>query len=80
MAQRFRQWPEFGTSGRVYRRIDTQREDVDFKGRTIIVHTSSSPGRECSKERSAGQTFERLRRMAGIVRDDGHAISLGCMI
>ena len=26
------------------------------------------------------RTFQRLRQMAGIVRDDGHAISLGCMI
>jgi hypothetical protein len=30
--------------------------------------------------RSAPQVgqFQSLRRMAGIVRDDGHAISLGC--
>ena len=41
MVQRFRQWPESGTSGRVHRRMDTQREDVDFKGRTIIIRTSS---------------------------------------
>jgi hypothetical protein len=44
MAQRFRQWPEFGTSGRVYRRIDTQREDVDFKGRTISHSRLSRAG------------------------------------
>jgi hypothetical protein len=59
MVQRFRQWPESGTSGRVHRRMDTQREDVDFKGRTIIIRTSSVLTLQVQETASTGCFAER---------------------
>ena len=60
----------------LHRRIDTQREDVDFKGRTISIHVLPHQEGNALKDNSVGQTFAEWLVLSAMMG----TLSASCMI